>query len=116
MDPEPEREEDEEASERWLGPWTPAQVEELVLQARLERYHRGLPCGADALHRYLDEVRGLRPLPSVRQIGRLLTLYGMTHGRTGWDEGEALPADLPPSAWVPPAQRRSLPPVNWGPR
>lgn len=115
MDAETAREEDEELDERWPGPWTPAEVEVLVIQARLELYHRGRPCGATALYRYLDQQREVRPLPSVRQIGRLLTLYGMTHGRTGWDQGDALPADLPASAWVPPARRRSLPPIAWGP-
>ena len=88
----------------------PEQVEEAVAVARLHLYNQGRPCGAAALRRYLHDQQ-LRPLPSTRRIGRLLTLYGLTYGRTGWyGEGtaEEMPAGLPPSAWVPPAQRRYL--------
>jgi hypothetical protein len=91
-------------------PRSPEQVEEAVALARLHLYNQGLPCGAAAVRRYLhDEC--LRPLPSTRRIGRLLTLYGLTYGRTGWCgewTAEDLPAGVPRSAWVPPAQRRHL--------
>lgn len=93
----------------WLPPRTPQQVEEAVVVARLHLYNHGLPCGAKALRRYLQEQECLRPLPSTRRIGRILTLYGLSHGRTGWygeETVEDLPADVPRSAWVPPAERR----------
>jgi hypothetical protein len=85
---------------------SPAAVEQVVVLARLQLYNRGLPCGAAVLHRYLREQVGLRPVPSIRQIRTLLTQYGLTYGRTGWYEGEDLPAGVPRSAWLPPDQRR----------
>lgn len=88
------------------APLAPALVEQVVVAARLQLYNHGLPCGAAALHRYLREQVGLRPVPSIRRIRTLLTQYGLTYGRTGWYEGENLPAGRPPSAWLPPEQRR----------
>jgi hypothetical protein len=84
----------------------PAAVEQAVVGARLHLYNRGLPCGAAALQRYLRAHIGLTPVPSVRRLHALLTQYGLTHGRTGWYEREDLPPGVPPSAWVPPHQRR----------
>ena len=78
----------------------------MVVLARLQLYHRGLPCGAAALHQYLRQQQGLWPVPSTRRISTLLTQYGLTYGRTGWCEGEELPAGVPRSAWLPPDQRR----------
>ena len=93
-----------------VAPPAPEQVEEAVAVARLHLYNQGLPCGPAALQRYLHDQH-LRPLPSTRRIARILTLYGLTHGRTGWygeRTADDLPAGVPPSAWVPPAQRRYL--------
>lgn len=81
-----------------------------VVLARLHLYNHGQPCGAAAVRRYLDEQLELGPLPSTRCIHTLLTLYGLTHRRTGWYDGEQLPVGVPSSAWVPPAQRRY---VDW---
>lgn len=75
------------------------EVEHIVVMERLHRYNHGMPCGAGALHQYLQEEAVLHPLPSVRRIGNILTRYGLTHGRTGWYEGEQLDW-LPASARV----------------
>ena len=94
-----------------LPPLWPEQVEEAIAMARLHLYNHGLPCGAAAVRRYLHDELHLRSLPSTRRIGRILTLYGLTYARTGWhgeSTAEDLPAGVPRSAWVPPAQRRYL--------
>ena len=41
------------------------------------------------------------------RIGRILTCYGLTHGRTGWYEGELLEG-RPPSATIPILERRCV--------
>lgn len=73
-------------------------VREIVRFVRLELYNRGLTCGAGAVRRRLKEVYDLKPLPSVRTIGHILAAEGLTHGRTGWYEGEE-------SCWVPAAAK-----------
>ncbi len=90
---------------------SPEEVEQIVVLKRLHLYNRGLPCGVAVLRRYLREHDGVQPLPSVRQIGHVLMQYGLTHGRTGWYEGEE-PDWLSVSARVPKAQRRSLPRIE----
>jgi len=87
---------------------SPEEIEQIVVLERLHLYNRGLPCGVAALRRYLREHDGVQPLPSAHQISRVLTRYGLTHGRTGWFEGEDLNG-LPVSARVPVAQRKHLP-------
>jgi len=86
-----------EAEENALSPPRPPQeVEQLVVMVRLKLYNQGAPSGAKALRRRLDEHYHLKPLPSERTIGRILTRNGLTHGRTGWYEGDDpqwLPAD-----------------------
>ena len=84
---------------------TPEEVEAIVVIVRLELYNRGMPCGAVALRERLREHVRLRPLPSVRRISRILTLYGLTYGRTGWYDGDAIDG-LPVSARVPPDKRK----------
>lgn len=86
------------------APRTAEEVEHIVVMAQLHRYNHGLLCGAHAIHRHLQAEALLHPLPSVRRIGSILARYGLTHGRTGWYEGEHLDG-LPPSAQVP-AERR----------
>lgn len=83
------------------------EVEQIVVLERMYLYNRGLPCGAAALRQHLRVHDGVQPLPSVRQIGQVLTRYGLTHGRTGWYENEE-PDWLPASARVSQAQRKSL--------
>ena len=87
---------------------SPQEIEWIVVIERMHLYNQGLPCGAAALRRYLREHDGVQPLPSVRQIGQVLTRYGLTYGRTGWYEGEDLDR-LPVAAQIPEAERRSLP-------
>lgn len=65
-------------------------TEEMKEIVRLELYNRGLACGAEAVQRRLDDIYEVKPLPSVRTIGRILASEGLTHGRTGWYEGEEL--------------------------
>lgn len=89
---------DWEAVEReensYAGPRPPEEVEEIVVMVRLELYNKGLPCGPKALRKRLDEHEALKPLPSERTIARMLARNGLTHGRTGWYEGD-LPEDVP---------------------
>jgi hypothetical protein len=87
------------------APRSSEEVEHIVVMERLHRYNHGLPCGAVALRSHLQAEAILRPLPSVRHIRRILTLYGLTHGRTGWYEEEHLDW-LPASAQVPVQQRK----------
>jgi hypothetical protein len=94
-----------EVRQSTVWPRSTEQIESIVCFARLHLYNKGLPCGAAALRRYLRREMDLSPLPSVGRIGKILTLYGLTHRRTGWYEGEELHW-LPASAHVPEAQRR----------
>lgn len=71
-----------------IGAWSPDEIEQIVVMVRLNRYNRGISCGAAALHQVLKEHYSLRPLPSVRKIGEILTRHGLTNRRTGWYEGE----------------------------
>jgi len=57
-------------------------VEEVVKLVRLRLYNEGLFCGAQAIGWELDDL-GVRPLPSVRTINRMLSRHGLTHRRTG---------------------------------
>ena len=61
---------------------------QMVVMVRLELYNRGLACGPKALRRRLDERYALTPLPSERTIARILSGNGLTHGRTGFYDGE----------------------------
>lgn len=62
--------------------YTAAEIEEIVRMVRLNLYNRGLLCGAQAIRRKLDK-QGVRPLPSLSTINRILSRHGLTHGRTG---------------------------------
>jgi hypothetical protein len=73
---------------------TKHEVEEIVEFIRLHLYNRGIPCGAQAIQQQMEELN-IKPMPSVRTIGRILERYGLTHGRTGfypedslWDQGK----------------------------
>ncbi len=74
----------------YAGSRTAEDVEQIVILARLELYNRGLPCGAVAVRKRLDEFYQLKALPSTRTIGRILARNGLTHGRTGWYKGDQL--------------------------
>ncbi len=59
------------------------EIEQIVVMERLHLYNRGLPCGAKAIRKLIDE-KCVRPLPSITTIKRILSRNGLTHGRTGY--------------------------------
>lgn len=67
------------AENRDSAPRPPEQVEQIVVMARLELWNRSMPCGAPALRRRLEEFYQLKPLPSVRTIGRILARNGLVN-------------------------------------
>ena len=74
----------------------PAKIEQWIVWERLHLYNRGLPCGAPAVRRHLEQQE-IRPLPSVRSINRILSRYGLTHRRTGfYPDSDPSTTMLPP--------------------
>jgi hypothetical protein len=63
-------------------------MKEVVCLVRLELYNRGLACGGRAIRQRIEEFYSIVPAPSLRTIERILAAEGLTHGRTGWYEGE----------------------------
>ena len=63
--------------------FTREEIEEIVVRERLHLYNRGLAYGAHAISRVLDQ-EGVRPLPSVSTINRILSRNCLTHRRTGY--------------------------------
>jgi hypothetical protein len=63
--------------------YTRAEIEEIVIMERLHLYNWGFPCGAKAIHKRLQQ-EGIRPLPSISTINRILSRNCLTHGRTGY--------------------------------
>ncbi|CAB1060080.1 hypothetical protein D1BOALGB6SA_4845 [Olavius sp. associated proteobacterium Delta 1] len=63
--------------------YTPEEIEQIVIMERLHLYNWGLPCGAKAIRRELDQ-EGIEPLPSISTIKRILSRNCITHGRTGY--------------------------------
>ena len=63
--------------------FTREEIEEIVVMERLHLYNRGLAYGAQAISRVLDQ-EGVRPLPSVSTINRILSRNCLTHRRTGY--------------------------------
>jgi len=68
-----------EEANSWDLPRPPEEVEPIVVLARLELWNRSVPCGAVALRRRLEEFYHLKPLPSVRTIGRILARNGLVN-------------------------------------
>lgn len=62
--------------------YTRAEIEEIVKMVRLSLYNQAMFCGAQAIRQQLDK-EGVRPLPSLRTINRILRRHGLTYGRTG---------------------------------
>jgi hypothetical protein len=60
-----------------------AEIEQIVMLERLHLYNRGVPCGAQATRNLLEQ-EGVRPLPSVSTIKRILSRNCLTYGRTGY--------------------------------
>ena len=61
-----------EAEHRASPPRSPEAIAQIVIMARWELYNRDRPCGAGALRQRLEAFYHLKPLPSVRTIGRIL--------------------------------------------
>jgi putative transposase len=76
-----------------ISMYTPTEVEEIVTMVRLNLYNQDLFCGAQAIHWELEEL-GVKPLPSIRTINRILSRNDLTHRRTGKYEpkGTAIPS------------------------
>lgn len=60
----------------------PNEIEEIVKVVRLNLYNRDLFCGAQAILWELQDL-GVKPLPSLRTINRILSRNGLTYRRTG---------------------------------
>ncbi len=58
------------------------EIKEIIAMIRLNRYNRGRTHGANAILQEMESM-GVRPLPSLRSIARILSRLGFTHGRTG---------------------------------
>jgi putative transposase len=78
---------------------TPTEIEEIVKLVRLNLYNQDLFCGAQAILWELEDL-GVKQLPSVRTINRILAKNELTHRRTGKYEAKGtvypvLPSTLP---------------------
>lgn len=78
---------------------TTKEIEEIVKIVRLNLYNQDLFCGAQAILWELEDL-GVKPLPSLRTINRILSRNGLTHRRTGKYEAKGtrypkLPSLLP---------------------
>ena len=62
--------------------FTRAEIEQIVIMEKLHLYNHGIHCGAQAIHKRLQQQR-ICPLPSLSTINRILRRHGLTHGRTG---------------------------------
>mgnify|MGYP001205442254 FL=1 len=61
---------------------TPVEIEEIVKMVRLNLYNQDLFCGAQAIYWEMEDL-GVKPLPSIRTINRILSRNELTHRRTG---------------------------------
>ena len=75
---------------------TPKEIEEIVKMVRLNLYNRDLFCGAQAILWEMEEL-GIRPLPSLRTINRILSRNELTYRRTGRYEAKGTPYPKLPS-------------------
>ena len=66
-----------------MGFYTRMEIEEIVILQRLYLYTRGFSYGAKAIHRILEQ-KGVRPLPSIATINRILARNYLSHRRTGY--------------------------------
>jgi transposase-like protein len=78
---------------------TPEEIEEIVELVRLSLYNKGLFYGDQAIRWELEDL-GVKPLPSLRTINRILSRRQLSHRRTGRYEPKGkrypeLPAFLP---------------------
>jgi len=78
---------------------TPSEIIEIVKMVRLNLYNQDLFCGAQAILWEMEDL-GVKPLPSIRTINRILARGELTHRRTGKYEAKGtaypvLPSMLP---------------------
>lgn len=78
---------------------TPKEVEEIVKMMRLSLYNKDQFCGAQAILWELEDL-GVKPLPSLRTINRILSRSELTHRRTGKYEPKGTPYPNLPAAWT----------------
>jgi transposase InsO family protein len=69
---------------------TSFEIEEIVKMVRLNLYNQDLFCGAQAIQWELEDL-GVKPLPSLRTINRILSRNELTHRRTGKYEPKGTP-------------------------
>ena len=79
-----------------LPPVHRKEIEEIVKMVRLNLYNRDLFSGAQAILWEMDEL-GIRPLPSLRTINRILRRNELTHRRTGRYAAKGTPYPKLPS-------------------
>lgn len=75
---------------------TSKEVEEIVKIVRLNLYNHDLFCGAQAILWELEDL-GVKPLPALRTINRILSRKELTHRRTGKYEAKGTPYPKLPS-------------------
>jgi transposase InsO family protein len=75
---------------------TPKEVEEIVKMVRLNLYNKDLFCGAQAILWELVDL-GIKPLPSLSTINRILIRNDLIHQRTGKYEAKGTPYPKLPS-------------------
>lgn len=78
---------------------TQSEIVEIVKMVRLNLYNQDLFCGAQAIHWEMEDL-GVKPLPAIRTINRILAKNELTHQRTGKYEAKGtaypvLPSMLP---------------------
>ena len=78
---------------------TQSEIIEIVKMVRLNLYNQDLFCGAQAIHWEMEDL-GVKPLPSIRTINRILARNELTHRRKGKYEAKGtaypvLPSMLP---------------------
>jgi len=69
---------------------TPEEIEKAVKMVRLELYNQGLFCGSQAIRGELEDL-GVKSLPSLRTIDRILKRNELTHRRTGRYQAKGTP-------------------------
>jgi hypothetical protein len=73
---------------RPMTPFSRHEIERLVIFVRLELYNHGIPCGPEAVRKRMAGSYSVKQLPSPRTIARIIARNGLTHGRTGWYDGD----------------------------
>jgi len=69
---------------------TPKEIEEAVKMVRLDLYNNDLFCGSQAIRGEMEDL-GVKLLPSLRTIDRILSRNVLTHRRTGRYQSKGRP-------------------------